>query len=186
MILFLPLILWIAQEDILDRTWRFLVAKTALRRCLAKMVSCSACLCLRADGYLQEAMRGAGRINEGAQNYMLYPSKIVEIDHATFQRKNSKRKMSSLSAEAPLPPRSPTNISEICMSSSLCTLDPASTVPTEEERLTFVHSEDEEIQEVLASRNSRLERLPMNIVHSGGLPAPGPAMAADADHTMAC
>ena len=38
-VLFLPIILWIAQEDVIDRSWRFFVTTTGLRRCLSQMVS---------------------------------------------------------------------------------------------------------------------------------------------------
>ena len=75
---------------------------------------------------------------------MLYPSKITEVDHPTSQRKLARRKLSS---QTSLTPTSPTSMSEICMSSSLCTLDPTSSAPAEAEKMYFVNKAVREIQE---------------------------------------
>ena len=75
---------------------------------------------------------------------MLYPSKIAEVDGPTSQRKLSRRKLSS---QTPLTPTSPTSMTGICMSSSLCTLDPSSSAPAEAEKLFFVNKDVHEIQE---------------------------------------
>eukprot|EP00960_Hanusia_phi_P067514 766645-Hanusia_phi.AAC.1 len=68
LILVLPIFLWVAQEDVIKRIWRFLVANTRLRKILAAWVG--------------ESRNGENRINSAMQNYALYPARIWEEQKA--------------------------------------------------------------------------------------------------------